>query len=132
MRSDKEESEKSKVCLFFTKLPFEWFLLYYQNLNTHVPKTAKHAILLESTFLWSVHRATYFSLIWALNIPIAFGQVRVNGHPCQKQPSTKTATFLEGNAMSIFQRRNGFGTEAPCPKRLVNQLWLGILNELQT
>ncbi len=54
----------------------------------------------------SVYRSrSRFRVIFAdQNAVFDFGIYRWSAHPCQKQPSTKTATLRRGNAMSIALR----------------------------
>jgi hypothetical protein len=53
----------------------------------------------------SSSRLRFVSILFRQNSAFAFGQVACCGHPCQKHPSTKTATRARGKTMSARRRR---------------------------
>ena len=66
--------------------------------RTTQPSSSRRAVVSRS-------RARLPSSLLRHQSALAFGQVACSGQACQKQPSTNTATFSRGNAMSIRRLR---------------------------
>lgn len=69
--------------------------------------TFQPAAFSDASTRWS--RARLASILCRQNLLLFFGQVACSGHPCQKHPSTYTATRALKNAKSARVRRPGTG-----------------------
>ena len=71
-----------------------------QTRKTTHPDLIKQRVILRSRVRFAFNFFNHQSRL-------AFGIVLCWGHRCQKQPSTKTATFERGNAISMAPRKPG-------------------------
>lgn len=69
---------------------------------SHTRKTRQPAA--RSARVTSRSRAWLRAIFSRQNFALFFGFVPCLGHPCQKQPSTKTASFSRGKTKSGFAR----------------------------